>query len=179
MKTIILILLLQLMYVPMLTLRTIFMVKNMSFLASVFGFLECLIYVFGLALVFSGDQSIISMVVYAVGFGLGLYVGGYVENKMAIGYISLQANLFNKDDELIAFLREKGFGVTVYEGEGRDSTRFKLEILTKRSRETELLEYIDQYDPNAFIVSYEPRKFQGGFLVKSMKSKIIKSKKNI
>ncbi|SHH12532.1 DUF2179 domain-containing protein [Clostridium grantii] len=171
MRNIILILLLQLMYVPMLTLRTIFMVKNMSFLASLFGFLESLIYVFGLALVFNGDQNIISMVVYAVGFGLGLFVGGYVENKMAIGYTSIQANLFNKNDELIDFLRQKGFGVTVYEGEGRDSIRFKLEILTKRSRETELLKYIDQYDPNAFIVSYEPRKFKGGFLVKSMKNR--------
>ncbi len=40
--------------------------------ASVFGFVEALIYVFGLSLVFSGDQSTLAMVVYAVGFGVKL-----------------------------------------------------------------------------------------------------------
>lgn len=171
MKEIILILLLQLLYVPMLTLRTVFMVKNLSFLASCFGFLESLIYVFGLSLVFSGDKSPIAMVVYAAGFGIGLYVGGYLERKLAIGYSCLTVNLISKNNEMISFLREKGFGVTVFEGEGRDGNRFSLEILTKRKRENELLDWIEKYEPNAFIIAYEPRRFQGGFLEKSMKTR--------
>ncbi len=70
---------------------------------------------------------------------------------------------------LIDHLRNEGFGVTVFEGEGRDSKRYRLDILTKRNREEELLDMIDEYEPRAFIVSYEPRRFQGGFLVNSMK----------
>lgn len=175
MKQIILILLLQLVYVPLLTLRTIFMVKNMSVFASFMGFLECLIYVFGLSLVFSGDKSTLAMVVYAAGFGVGISVGGFVERKLAIGYTNLVVNLMEKNDEMIFILREKGFGVTVFEGEGRDSRRFRLEILTKRNREDELLELIEFHEPRAFIISYEPRKFKGGFLVKSMKSRREKS----
>ncbi len=58
-----------------LTLRTIFLVKNVTLLAAMFGMLEMLIYVFGLSLVFNGDQSILAMIVYAVGFGLGIFVG--------------------------------------------------------------------------------------------------------
>ena len=166
---IILILILQLVYVPLLTLRTIFLVKNMTIIASILGFAEALIYVFGLSLVFSGDQGPLAMFVYALGFGIGILIGGAVENKLAIGYNSFQVNLMEKNTELINLLRNKGFGVTVYEGEGRDSKRYRLDILTKRSREEELLALIDEFEPRAFIVSYEPRRFQGGFLVNSMK----------
>lgn len=176
MKHIILIILLQLTFVPLLTLRTIFMVKKMNLLASCFGFLESFIYVFGLSLVLSGEQTTLAMAIYAFGFGLGLYVGGIVENKMAIGYTSFSVNLNKRNNEMITILREKGFGVTLFEGEGRDSKRIKLEILTKRSREKELLACIDIYEPSAFIIAYEPTKFRGGFLVNSMKNRKIKFK---
>lgn len=174
MLNIILIFALQLIYVPVLTLRTIFLVKNMSVAASSFGVLEALVYVFGLSLVFSGHQSIAEMIVYAIGFGVGLYIGTRIENKLAIGYTSLVVNLMEINEQLIALLRNKGFGVTVFEGMGRDSKRYQLEILTKRNRENEVMNLIEEYEPKAFIISYEPRRFKGGFLVKSMK-KYVKS----
>jgi uncharacterized protein YebE (UPF0316 family) len=51
-----------------------------------------------------------------------------------------------------------------------------LDILTKRSREEELLAFIEEYEPRAFIISYEPRKFKGGFLLKAMKKQKQKQK---
>ena len=169
MINIILILILQLIYVPLLTLRTIFLVKNMTLIASLLGFAEALVYVFGLSLVFSGDQGPLAMLVYALGFGLGIIIGGAIENKLAIGYNSFEVNLLDKNTALIDHLRNEGFGVTVFEGEGRDSKRYRLNILTKRNREEELLDLIDEYEPKSFVVSYEPRRFKGGFLVNSMK----------
>ena len=169
MINIILILILQLIYVPLLTLRTIFLVKNMTVIASFLGFAEALISVFGLSLGFSGDQGPLAMVVYAVGFGLGILIGGAVENKLAIGYNSFVVNLMEKNTDLINHLRDEGFGVTIYEGEGKDSSRYRLDILTRRNREEELLDIIDKYEPLSFIVSYEPRRFKGGFLVNTMR----------
>lgn len=169
MKEIILILLLQLVYVPIFTLRTLFLVKNMIFIASFLGFMESLIYVFGLSLVFSGDKGPVALIVYAVGFGIGMFIGGAIENKLAIGYNNLMVNLMEKNMKLINHLRNEGFGVTVYEGEGRDSKRYRLDILTKRSREEELLQIVEEYEPRAFVISYEARRFKGGFLVSSMK----------
>lgn len=165
MKEILLIIVLQLIYVPVLTLRTMFLVKNQILIASILGFVEALVYVFGLALVFSGEQGTLAMFVYAAGFGVGILIGGAIENKMAIGYNSFIVNLLNRDQELIDTLRNRGFGVTVYQGEGRDSLRYRLEILTKRSREDELLEIVEEFEPGAFVISYEPRKFRGGFMI--------------
>jgi uncharacterized protein YebE (UPF0316 family) len=160
---------LQLVYVPIMTLRTIFLVKNMSIAASLLGILETLISIFSLSIVFSGNQSLTEKLIYAVGFGVGLFIGTRIENKLAIGYTTLYVNLMDENEKLIEALRNKGLGVTVFEGSGRDSKRYQLEILTKRNVETEVMKFIEQYDPKAFIVSYEPRRFKGGFLVKTMK----------
>jgi uncharacterized protein YebE (UPF0316 family) len=164
MKDIVLILILQLFYVPMLALRTISMVKKLTLLTAFFGFLESLIYVFGLAIVFSGEQSIYEMLIYAVGFSLGLIVGIYIEKRIAIGHTSIQVNMRNNNVEMINHLREQGFGVTVFQGEGKDSIRYRLEVLTKRSREIELMGIIDTFEPTAFVVSYEPTRLKGGYL---------------
>jgi len=170
MKEILLILLLQLVYVPLLTLRTIFLVRGITVLASILGIAEILIYVFGLSLVFSGDQSLIAMLVYALGFGIGIIFGTKIEKRLAIGYIYVTVNTQTKNYELIDALRNNGFGVTLYIGEGRDSNRYKLEILTMRNREDELISYVEKFEPKAFIISYEPRYFKGGFLLDRIKN---------
>jgi uncharacterized protein YebE (UPF0316 family) len=169
MYDIILIFLLQIVLVPILSLRIIFVVKNMSILGSIFGFLEALIYVFGLSIVFSGEQSIAEMLIYAFGFGIGIYIGGIIENKLAIGFTTLTVNLIDKNTELVSNLRNEGFGVTVFEGMGKDGIRYQLQILTKRSLEEKVIKMIENDEPHAFIISYEPRKFKGGYLLKSMK----------
>ncbi|WP_132747494.1 DUF2179 domain-containing protein [Scopulibacillus darangshiensis] len=177
MKEILMILALQLIYVPTFTLRTIMLVKGYTLNASFLGFVEAAVYVFGLSLVFSGDQNFISMLVYALGFGLGILIGSKIEQELAIGYTSIQVNTLQKNEELISQLRFEGYGVTVFEGHGRDSIRYKMEILTKRNQEEGLFELIEEYEPQAFIISYEPRKFQGGFLLKAMKKRRRKRKK--
>ena len=172
MNDIILLLILQLVYVPMLALRTISMVKKLRVLTAFFGFLESIVYVFGLAIVFTGEQSMVEMLVYAIGFSLGLIVGIEIERKIAIGYISFLVNINNKNEKLIHALRENGYGVTVFSGEGRDSTRYRLDILTRRNQEKQLMAIIEQYEPNSFVLAYEPTRFKGGFMEVMMKHQI-------
>lgn len=172
MREIVLILILQLCYVPMLALRTICMVKKLTLLTAFFGFLEAIVYVFGLALVLSGDQTTLAMIVYALGFSLGLIVGIAIENKIAIGFRSVLVNIKTKNMLLIDELRSMGYGVTVFEGEGREGSRYRLDILTKRSQEKELFEMINAHEPSAFVIAYEPTRFQGGFIEQMMKKQM-------
>lgn len=174
MKEILMILLLQLIYVPCFTLRTIFLVKHLIVPASILGFVESLIYVFGLSLVFNGNQTFLGMLVYAFGFGLGILIGTKIEQKLAIGYTTFNVNLPHKNEELIKRLRNEGYGVTVFQGEGMNSERYKLEILTKRNLEEQLLSLIKGYESNAFIISYEPRRFSGGYILKNMRKNKMK-----
>jgi len=175
MSKLLLIIIVQLAYVPMLTLRTISMVKNLKIFTAVFGFLEALIYIFGLAIVLSGEQSVIEMVVYSLGFALGLIVGVYVEQKLAIGFTSVHVNINHENDEMVDMLREKGFGVTVFSGKGRLGNRQRLDILTRRKKEKELMNIIYSFEPEAFVISYEPKTFKGGYLTEIMKKRLRKN----
>jgi uncharacterized protein YebE (UPF0316 family) len=169
MSKLLLIIIIQLVYVPLLTLRTITMVKNLKVGAMVFGFLEALTYVFGLSMVLKGDSTILELSVYAIGFALGLFIGMLIEQKMAIGYSSIHVNINHENKELVTNLREMGYGVTIYKGEGKFGDRLKLDILTQRKSEKELISYVLSVEPDAFIIAYEPKTFRGGYLVRLLK----------
>ncbi|MBU7592286.1 DUF2179 domain-containing protein [Metabacillus halosaccharovorans] len=168
-----LIFVLQLIYVPVLTIRTILLVKNQTKSAAGVGLLEGIIYIVSLIFVFQDLSNIYNIIAYVVGFSVGLLLGGALERKLAIGFITYQANILNKNMDLVNALRTAGFGVTVFEGEGINTARFRLDIVAKRSREKELLQIIDQFEPKAFLLSYELRSFKGGYLTKSMKKRAV------
>ena len=139
--------------------------------------LEGAIYIVSLGIVFQDLSNWMNIVAYVIGFSAGLLLGGYIENKLAIGYITYQVSLLDRCNELVDELRHCGFGVTVFEGEGINSIRYRLDIVAKRSREKELLEIINEIAPKAFMSSYEIRSFKGGYLTKAMKKRALLKKK--
>lgn len=52
-----------------------------------------------------------------------------------------------------------------------------LDILTRRKREKELLKIIYNYEPEAFVVVYEPKMFKGGYLTEIMRKRMKSRKK--
>ncbi len=173
-----LIIVMQFIIVPLTTLRTIFLVKNEIRNASMLGGVEALIYVISLGIIFSDLSNYLNMFAYAIGYSGGIILGGVIEKKLAIGYRTVNVSLLDQDPELITRLRADGFGVTIFEGEGRDgSKRYRLDIVVKRSREKELMGILNEEAPKAFVVAYEPTSFKGGYIVKSMKKAIDKKKK--
>lgn len=159
----------QLAYVPVLTLRTIMMVKGLKERAAIMGLLEGIIYVVALGLVFSDLSNYYNMVAYAVGFAAGLYVGAIIEEKLAIGYVTFEVNIPNRNQALIDRLRDVGFSVSTSAVEGMSSTRYQLDCTARRDREKEFIRLVSEYEPAAFIVSFEPRSFKGGYITKAMK----------
>ena len=92
---------LQLVYVPLLTLRTTFVVKGKKAQASMFAFLEAIIYIVSLGIVFSDLSNILNIGAYILGYGIGIYLGGLIEEKLAIGYRTIHVNLTSYNQELI------------------------------------------------------------------------------
>lgn len=171
MLTALIIFIAQLVLVPVLTLRTILAVKGMKKEASAMGMLEGLIYVGALGIVFSDLSNYLNMIAYALGFGIGVYIGGVLEEKLAIGYVTVEANIPERNNPLINRLREVGFSVSTSEVEGWNSLRYRLDCTARRDRERELYKIISDYEPHAFVASYEPRNFKGGYITKAMKKR--------
>lgn len=170
----------QLLLVPLTTLRMLFVVKGQTREASALAVFEALIYVVSLGIVFSDLENKLNMIAYAIGFSGGIYLGSLVEKKLAIGYRAINVSLLERNDELVEHLRNDGFGVTLFEGEGRQNEkRYRLDIIAKRSREKELMNLLQQEAPKAFVVVYEPTNFKGGYLVKNMKKRMKEKSENV
>ncbi|WP_168119962.1 DUF2179 domain-containing protein [Paenibacillus sp. HB172176] len=161
----------QLLYVPVVIMRTILAVKGMKRSSAAIGMVEGFSYVFALGLVFSDLSNYMNMIAYALGFGVGVYLGGLLEERLAIGYVSIEANIPHKNTELINKLREVGFSVSVSEAEGMNSLRFRLDCTARRDREKEFYKLVAHYEAQAFVATYEPRNFKGGYITKAMKKR--------
>ncbi|MFC4808075.1 DUF2179 domain-containing protein [Paenibacillus sp. GCM10023250] len=155
-------------YVSIFTMRLILVIKGRRGAASLFAMIEVFIYLAGLQLVLQNLSSPIHMAAYCIGFGLGVYLGSRIEERLALGYSVVQVIADTVHTSLPDKLRQHGYGVTVWTGEGRHGQRLVMQVLVKRSNEKKLLKRIEEEAPKAFVISHEPRYFRGGFWAKML-----------
>ena len=67
------------------TIRIIFVSKGFKYLAPIIGFFEMLIWLFAVREIFQHLDNFVYYLAYAGGFGVGNFVGIYIENKLSIG----------------------------------------------------------------------------------------------
>jgi uncharacterized protein YebE (UPF0316 family) len=152
----------QILYVALNSLRVVLMIKGRKYLAACISTIEVFVYISGLALVLNNLHSPAGIVVYSITFGIGILLGIYMEQKIALGYISMQV-ISDNDLKMASQLREKGYGVTEWIGQGADGYRKVYLILAKRKHYAELLSLIKRIDPKAFVISSEISHVVGGF----------------
>lgn len=162
-------------YVTFFTVRMILTLKGYRYIAAAVSVVEIMIYVVGLGLVLDNLNQIENVIAYALGYGCGVIIGTKIEEKMALGYITVNVVTADEDKKLPRILREKGYGVTDWSANGLEGNRSSMQILTPRKYELKLYMTIKELDPKAFIISYEPKSIHGGFWVKSVrKGKLFK-----
>lgn len=159
--------LIQILYVALNSFRLVLMVKGKKYLASMISTVEIFVYLSGLALVLKYLEQPLGIFIYCASYGIGILVGTFIENKIAIGYVTVQV-ISENGLELGSRIRETGFGVTTWIGEGVQGLRQIHYILAKRKDFQSLMSTIQEIDPKAFIVSYEPIHFKGGFMTKRL-----------
>lgn len=145
------------------TLRVLFIVRGQRLQAAVTGFFEVSIFLVALGMVLQDLDNPAKVIVYSLGFATGNYVGSLLEEKLAMGFSTIQIiTRRNTPVCLASFLREKGFGVTSLEGEGRLGPRPVLLVTTQRKHLSRLLSIVDEVDPKAFVTILETRSIRGG-----------------
>lgn len=132
------------------TLRSVNVFHGNRGKAFIFGFLEVLVWVNVVSRVISKLNIPIYGVSYALGFALGNYVGLFVEQK--IGWGEQLARIFTRVVSLEHRLREKGFGVTVFEGRGLDGPVQELFVQCPRRRMKSLLNYAKELDSSCYYL---------------------------
>ena len=63
--------------------------KGYRYIAAVVSMVEVVIYVVGLGLVLDNLNEIQNLIAYAVGYGCGVIIGTKIEEKLALGYVTV------------------------------------------------------------------------------------------
>lgn len=144
------------------TMRTLMIVRGQRLYAALIGFFEVNIYIWALGKIISNLDNPLNIIIYAAGFSTGNIVGSFIEEKLAVGKMTVQVITMKSPLELTEKLRCCGYGVTVIEGQGREGIRYILQIIVQRKLIPQLRKEIDEWDNEAFWTVFDARATRGG-----------------
>jgi uncharacterized protein YebE (UPF0316 family) len=132
-------------------LRITYLVRGQRTLAGVLGFFESLSWVVAAAIVLSDIDEWYKVLAYAAGFGLGTALGGSLDRWIASGQVFVRIMAPIGSPEVAPVLRDRGFGVTVLNAEGRDGeVRVNIAAVPRR-RLKDVFEVVNAVNPRAFV----------------------------
>jgi len=144
------------------TIRIIFTSRGMRNLAPVLGFIETFIWIVAVSSIVKHAQNVAAFVGYAGGFATGTYVGMMIENKLAVGTITVRAIIRRDPKELIETLHAAGFGVTAVDGHGSTGDVKIIYSTVKRADLPIIISIFHNTLPGAFLSVEEVRSTEQG-----------------
>lgn len=151
--------------VSLATLRMLLAVRGIKFVVPIIGFFEVLIWVLAVGTVIRHLDSVYHLIGYAAGFSTGSLVGIMIEERMALGMATIRVVSRYGGVELAEALRERGFGVTEFAGQGREGKVEVVDAVIRRRDLPAALKEIDFWDPEAFVTVQEPKAIHRGWLL--------------
>ncbi len=152
------------------TLRIIFVSRGMKILAPLLGFFEVLIWLIAIGQIMQNLSSWVNYVAYATGFALGNYIGMLVEERLAVGMLSVRIITQKEAHELIAALREHNIGTTSIDARGMKGKVSLIFSIFKRQHLPLVQKLIKTYNPQAFVSINDIRSVQEGYFPKRTNS---------
>jgi uncharacterized protein YebE (UPF0316 family) len=156
--------------VSMGTMRQILIYRGRRGIASFSAFFEIMIWVLAVSRVVTTTAPFYYMIAYGLGFASGNYLGSYIEEKIALGYLFAYI-VPKRTSDLVNKLREAGFGVTVMHGSGSLGTHPVYNILFRRKDGKRLVDIIKEHDEKAFYTLMDVRSERGGYVRAATKRK--------
>jgi uncharacterized protein YebE (UPF0316 family) len=148
------------------TMRMVMINRGERAVGAVIAFFDILLWLFITGTVLQGfDEDPLRVVVFALAFSVGNYLGSWLEGKLAFGLGSIQVivSAGEESDMLVRTLREHNFAVTVLKGTGKDGIRDVLILHSKRKRIPMAVDLVRELSKSAVIVTTDS-KVQGGYL---------------
>ncbi|HRY12358.1 MAG TPA: DUF2179 domain-containing protein [Syntrophomonadaceae bacterium] len=148
------------------TIRMILIIRGDKWTAAIIGFVEIMVYTVALGMVVGSLNDPVKLIIFCLGFSLGVVVGSLIEERLALGYRGVQVIVDCEHACIAEELREQGFPVTTWEAHGRVGPKVVLNTVVKRQLARKLAAYVTERDPGAFVVFMEPKHFRGGYMKK-------------
>lgn len=146
------------------TVRMVLSVRGKKLFGSLIGFIEVLIWFLIVREALVGDEfSIWIALSYAAGFSLGTYIGIWLEEKLAIGSVSIQVITKGIKNDAVKKVRAEGFAVSTVVTQGKDQENLLLMIEVNRKEIKRALKLINKIVPDSFITVSDIKHITGGY----------------
>lgn len=148
------------------SLKTCMMVKGQRAKAAGLGFLECVIWGLVISTIIGtlGDNLFL-LLFYCIGYAAGLFIGSTIESKLALGTSNLQLIASDASSKkIIAYLKDRDYGYTVFEGHGStDKMNMILIVIARKEASKVLKDVRKECDGKVFVVASDVSKYAGGY----------------
>jgi uncharacterized protein YebE (UPF0316 family) len=140
--------------VTMGTMRTISIVQGRTRIAFLLGFLEVSVWLVVISAVINRimEKPILG-VFYALGFSTGNVVGILLEKRIAFGHMVLRFITPRAGKKMAEKVRDAGFGVTTFPGEGLSGPVTMLYVVCRRRDLPRVLQIARSVEPDAFYIT--------------------------
>lgn len=144
------------------TVRIIFVMHGKKFLAPLLGFFEAFIWLLAIRQIITNIDAIYSYFAYAGGFATGTFLGMVIEEKLALGRVVVRVITQKPAEQLIVFLKEKGYRYSNLDAESNDGKVNILFSVVKREELPNYIGIINKYNPQAYYTVEGVKKVSEG-----------------
>lgn len=147
------------------TTRIVMITRGERFYGALLGFFEVLLWVVLISTVLTNvTEDPIKVIVYAMGFSTGNYVGSLFEQHLGIGNVRIEVIVMDDHGcSLVDKIRSHGYGVTVLDGKGMNSNRQVLIMNIKRKNYLKVVEMIKEFQGDVVITINDIKPIYGGY----------------
>jgi uncharacterized protein YebE (UPF0316 family) len=152
------------------TLRIVIINRGEKLKGAFIAAFEVLLWIIIAGTVLNGFQDDpLKIAVYVLAFAIGVYLGTWLEAKIALGFCSMHIIIPDNDDEnrkneLMVSLRQHGYGLTSLDGNGKDGHREVLLLHLKRKKVEDVIKLAQSHFENAVIAVNDIKTIKGGFI---------------
>jgi len=133
------------------TLRVIFISKGFKYIAPFLGFFEVIIWLLAIRQIMIHLDNVFCYLAYGAGFGMGTFIGMYLEEKASIGKVIIRIITKTDATELLKNLKESNFHITNIDAKNSSDENVKIIFMVVPRQETKkIIERVHQFNPNAF-----------------------------
>ncbi len=144
------------------TIRLLFTMRGRKFLAGAIGVVQATVFILAVSAVLSGPLNPFTVVGYSLGFGAGVVVGMFAEERMAIGYAMVRVYSPASGHLIADALRAEGHAVTEIPAQGKDGVITVVNCIVTRRNISAVRAIVDRVDATAFLTMDEARLVQRG-----------------
>lgn len=150
------------------TIKTVFITKKNKKLSSLLGFIEILIWMKLASTVLNGlNDHPEKMMGYALGYALGIVMGLFIEDLLPFGNITLQVIVdANYSLEVIKGLRNKGYALTSFEGQGMKNKKTMIILHIEKKEKKQIIEILNSFNKPFLISIIDANSLQGAYGIK-------------